>query len=153
MSDNSSGPSDKLPAWSVRDVPADVRTAANVHAKKAGIGVGEWVALAIRDKIKADRSRGKSIAVRGAGPVDANAAARAVDMIGQLAAAGVAPSKAVQRDAQSLMRRVLADVKQGRTDRAGGQTAPGATSDRPADPSDEASETIETDDAAHVSFA
>jgi len=120
MSDAQSKNDDNLPAWSVRDVPRDVRTAALNHAKKAGVSTGEYVAQAIRDKIKADRNGGKAVAVRG--PVSMSEASAVVDMIGRLSGAGVELPSSLQKSAVAMMSKVVREVSKGQTGEQKSQT-------------------------------
>ena len=113
MSDDKTKSDDSLPVWSVRGVPADIRGAVTAHAKKAGSSVGEWLTLAVREKIKADRNAKKDIAVRG--PVSMSEAGRVVEMLQGLAGAGVELPVSLQRSAVSMMRKVTVEVSKGQT--------------------------------------
>lgn len=113
MSDESSNAADNLPAWSVRGVPADIRGAVLRHAKKEGISIGDWLTLAVREKIKADRSAGKAVAVRG--PVSLDEAGRAIEMLQGLAGAGVDIPSGLKRSAASMMSKVVKEISKGQT--------------------------------------
>lgn len=113
MSDKTPKNDDMAP-WSVRGVPADIRGAVASHAKKAGIGIGEWLTIAVREKIKADRSGGKAIVVRG--PVSMNEASTVVDMLARLSGAGVELPTSLQKSAVSMMTKVVREVSKGQTD-------------------------------------
>ena len=113
VSDDKQKSDDSLPVWSVRGVPADIRGAVTAHAKKAGSSVGEWLTLAVREKIKADRNAKKDIAVRG--PVSMSEAGRVVEMLQGLAGAGVELPVSLQRSAVSMMRKVTQEVSKGVT--------------------------------------
>jgi len=117
MSDKKSEQADNLPAWSVRGVPGDVRTATLNHAKKAGVSIGDYVTQAIREKIKNDRSGGKNIAKREAGPVSVADAGSLIDMISKLSGSGVEIPKGLQRSAVSVLNKLASDVKAGRSDK------------------------------------
>ncbi|WP_143221516.1 hypothetical protein [Acetobacter syzygii] len=128
MSDDKQKSDDSLPVWSVRGVPADIRGAVASHAKKAGVPVGEWLTLAVREKIKADRNAKKDIAVRG--PVSMTEAGKVVEMLQGLAGAGVELPASLQKSAVSMMRKVTQEVSKGVTlktervtDSEDGQTA------------------------------
>lgn len=113
MSDKTPKTDDMAP-WSVRGVPQDIRGAVASHAKKAGIGIGEWITLAVREKIKADRSGGKAIVVRG--PVSMSEASTVVDMLSRLSGAGVELPTSLQKSAVSMMTKVVREVSKGQTD-------------------------------------
>lgn len=113
VSDDRAKTDDSLPVWSVRGVPADIRGAVASHAKKAGIPVGEWLTLAVREKIKADRNAKKDIAIRG--PVSMDEAGRVVEMLQGLAGAGVELPVSLQKSAVSMMRKVTLEVSKGQT--------------------------------------
>lgn len=117
MSDKEANGSDNLPAWSVRGVPGDVRSATLTHAKKAGLSTGEWLTLAIREKIKADRQGGRDVAKREAGPVSVADAGSLIDMISKLSGSGVEIPKGLQRSAVSVLNKLASDVKAGRSDK------------------------------------
>jgi hypothetical protein len=128
VSDDKTKSDDSLPVWSVRGVPADIRGAVASHAKKAGVPVGEWLTLAVREKIKADRNAKKDIAIRG--PVSMDEAGRVVEMLQGLAGAGVELPVSLQKSAVSMMRKVTQEVSKGVTlktervtDSEDGQTA------------------------------
>ena len=113
MSDKKTPTDDTLPAWSVRGVPGDIRGAVLTHAKRAGIGAGEWLTLAVREKIKADRAGGRNIAKRG--PVSMSEASAVVDMLSRLSGAGVELPTSLQRSAVSMVRKVTQEVSKGQT--------------------------------------
>jgi len=122
MSDKKSEQADTLPAWSVRGVPGDVRSATLSHAKKAGLSTGEWLTLAIREKIKADRSGGRAVAKKEAGPVSVSDAGSLIDMISKLSGSGVEIPKGLQRSAVSVLNKLASDVKAGRSDKTSEKT-------------------------------
>lgn len=113
MSDDKQKSDDSLPVWSVRGVPADIRGAVASHAKKAGVPVGEWLTLAVREKIKSDRNAKKDLAVRG--PVSMTEAGQVVEMLKGLAGAGVELPVSLQKSAVSMMRKVTQEVSKGVT--------------------------------------
>lgn len=101
--------------WSIRGVPSDVKQAAVTHAKTAGMGVGDWIAAAIREKIKTDRNAGKKIVVRQTNPVSLTDATQAIDLVVRMASAGLTVPEHVQKTAFQLVNRVAQDVKRGQT--------------------------------------
>lgn len=122
MSDDKQKSDDSLPVWSVRGVPADIRGAVASHAKKAGVPVGEWLTLAVREKIKSDRTAKKDIAIRG--PVSMTEAGRVVEMLQGLAGAGVELPASLQKSAVAMMRKVTLEVSKGKTISPGRVTVP-----------------------------
>jgi len=122
MADDKTKTDDNLPAWSVRGVPTDIRGAVASHAKKAGLSTGEWVTLAVREKIKADRNAKKDIAIRG--PVSMSEAGQVVEMLKGLAGAGVELPVSLQKSAVSMMRKVTIEVSKGVTIKSERQTLP-----------------------------
>lgn len=123
VSDDKQKSDDSLPVWSVRGVPADIRGAVASHAKKAGVPVGEWLTLAVREKIKADRNAKKDIAIRG--PVSMSEAGQVVEMLKGLAGAGVELPVSLQKSAVSMMRKVTQEVSKGVTLKPERVTVPG----------------------------
>lgn len=113
VSDDKQKSDDSLPVWSVRGVPADIRGAVASHAKKAGVPVGEWLTLAVREKIKSDRNAKKDLTLRG--PVSMDEAGRVVEMLQGLAGAGVELPASLQKSAVSMMRKVTLEVSKGQT--------------------------------------
>lgn len=122
MSDENIKTDDSLPVWSVRGVPADIRGAVASHAKKAGVPVGEWLTLAVREKIKADRNAKKDLTLRG--PVSMSEAGRVVEMLQGLAGAGVELPVSLQKSAVAMMRKVTVEVSKGVTLKPERQTLP-----------------------------
>lgn len=120
MSDKKTEQADNLPAWSVRGVPADIRGAVLAQAKKAGVSAGEWLTLAVREKIKADRAGGRAVAKRG--PVSMGEASAVVDMLSRLSGAGVELPASLQKSAVAMVRKVTQEVSKGQTVQANGQT-------------------------------
>jgi len=120
MSDKKQEMTDTLPAWSIRGVPGDVRTATGTHAKKAGVSIGDYVTQAIREKIKNDRSGGKAVAVRG--PVSMSEASAVVDMLSRLSGSGVELPSSLQKSAVSMMSKVVREVSKGTTSEQKSQT-------------------------------
>ena len=120
MSDKKAQEADTLPAWSIRGVPGDVRTATLNHAKKAGVSTGDYVTQAIREKIKNDRAGSKAVALRG--PVSMNEATKVVEMLQGLAGAGVELPSSLQKSAVSMMSKVVREVSKGTTSEQKSQT-------------------------------
>ncbi|WP_148425061.1 hypothetical protein [Komagataeibacter europaeus] len=124
MSDDQKNQNDIAAAWSVRGVPADIRSAALRHAKKDGVSVGDWVTSAVREKIKADRNRGKDVVIRG--PVSMSDADRVISMLQGLATAGVEIPTSLQRSAVSMLTKVTREVSKGQPKSEISQTVKGS---------------------------
>jgi len=120
VSDDKQKSDDSLPVWSVRGVPADIRGAVTAQAKKSGCSVGEWLTLAVREKIKNDRNAKKDIALRG--PVSMTEASKVVEMLQGLSGAGVELPTSLQKSAVSMMRKVTLEVSKGKTIKPDGHT-------------------------------
>ncbi|WP_149026415.1 hypothetical protein [Acetobacter aceti] len=101
-------------SWSIRGISPDVRQAVGIQAKKAGIPVGQYIEQAIREKIKSDRSSGRSLTVTGKTSVSLQDTNEFIGMIARLADAGVEIPPTLSRNAVSLLNRVGRDVKKGK---------------------------------------
>ena len=100
--------------WGVRGVSEDIKAAALREAKKTGINVGEWLAIAIREKIKADRSGSRALTVKQEKkPVNIQDDSAVLEMLDKLKNLGVEPSESLKKQAQSLVRQCMTDVKRG----------------------------------------
>lgn len=102
--------------WGIRGVSEDIKTVALKEAKKHGLNVGEWLEIAIREKIKNDRNQSKSLTVKQeAKPVNISDASAIIDMLERLRNIGSEPTESLKKQAQSLVRQALNDVKKGKT--------------------------------------
>jgi len=102
--------------WGIRGVPSDLRQAVIGHARKENIKVGEWLSLAIREKIKADRNQSKALVVAEAvskNAVNLSDASSALDMLERLQGMGIEPSNTLKRQASSLVRKCIVNVRKG----------------------------------------
>ena len=103
-------------SWGIRGVPADARQAVISLAKKDGINVGEWITVAIREKIKNDRAQSKALVVVEVTPrnsVSLADASQALDMLERLRKMDIEPSDTLKRQATSLVRKCIVNVKKG----------------------------------------
>ena len=57
---------DENKMWGIRGVYEDIKSAELREDKKSGINVGEWLEIAIREKIKNDRNQSKYWTVKKA---------------------------------------------------------------------------------------
>lgn len=106
--------STKNKMWGVKNMPPDSRAAATRAAAKEGISIGEWLDIAIREKIKADRSGGRGIAINAVKPtVNLADASTVIQMMKDMADIGAEPPESLKKQAFSLVRKVMADVKKG----------------------------------------
>lgn len=111
-------------SWGIRGVPADARQAVINLAKKDGINVGEWITVAIREKIKNDRAQSRALSrceALDAVTVETNPrnsvsladASQALDMLERLRKMDIEPSDTLKRQATSLVRKCIVNVKRG----------------------------------------
>lgn len=103
-------------SWGIRGVPADARQAVISLAKKDGINVGEWITIAIREKIKADRNQSKALVLAESIPrnsVNLTDASQALEMLERLRKMDIEPSDTLKRQATSLVRKCIINVKKG----------------------------------------
>jgi hypothetical protein len=92
--------------WSIRGVSPEVRASASTHAKKAGMTIGEWLELAIREKIKNDRNSAKSIVTMEAGkpPIDMNSVNHFIDIITKMKNAGISIPERLSSQTDAMVR-------------------------------------------------
>ena len=126
---------DDIKPWTVKNIPADVRDAAIRMAKKDGVQIGEWLTLAIREKIKGDRQKGRAIVAGSTGgpTLDLSAVGQIVEMTRALADAGIVPTKRNASAAQALLGQAIAAVRRGQTTTA---TSPTPSDNRQTDDED-----------------
>lgn len=104
-------------SWGIRGVPGDVRQAVINQAKRENIKVGEWLSLAIRDKIKADRSHSKELVVPVAPIVPTTSLLtldglnQVLDVMERLRGLGIEPSDKLHKQADLLVRRCIRSMK------------------------------------------
>ena len=103
-------------SWSIRGVSPDIRQAVGIQAKKTGIPVGQYIEQVIREKIKSDRSSGRSLTVTGKTSASLQDVNEFIGMIARLADAGIEIPPMLSKNAVALLNRVGRDVKKGRTE-------------------------------------
>lgn len=105
MSDSKS---DNMPApWTIKGIPSDIRAAATRRANQEGVNIGEFVSLALRDRIQGIR-RDKQLS----GPaLDMQGLEQLVGLIERLSKAGCTVPENVSKNAFALLNRGLSDVK------------------------------------------
>ncbi|MCG7357095.1 hypothetical protein MHL39_10640 [Roseomonas mucosa] len=110
--------SDRIRPWTIRGIPPEERNAALAAAEREDVAIGEWMRLAIRTKIKADRgAKGKgSVAARGGPlpPMDVSEMKDLVALVVQMReATGEPPPKSVTATVYARLReRLKAPVRQ-----------------------------------------
>lgn len=129
--------SDRIKPWTIKGIPPEERNAALAAAARAEVSIGEWMRLAIRTKIKADRGAdGKGAMAHRRGPpppMDLGEMERLVAMVAQMQqATGEPPPKTVTQTIYARMRERMktpvspAATSPGPTATGDGQTAMGA---------------------------
>lgn len=130
--DGAADQSDRVKPWTIKGIPPEERNAAIAAADREGVVLGEWMRLAIRTKIKADRgAKGKgAVAARGAKapPMDLTEMERLVALVHQMQqSTGEPPPQSVSRTLYARIRERLNSP--GQTPARAGHTAaaPGQT--------------------------
>jgi len=102
-------------SWGIRGIPGDLRQAVISHSKKEGIKVGEWLSLAIRNKIKADRSLSKELVSSAVSSISVSATLdnvqQVLDMVERLKGLGIEPSDKLQKQADLMVRKCIRSIK------------------------------------------
>ncbi|MBS1051137.1 hypothetical protein [Gluconobacter japonicus] len=102
-------------SWGIRGIPGDLRQAVINQAKRENIKVGEWLSLAIRDKIKADRNSSKELvsSVVSSIPVSSSLdnVKQVLDMIERLQNLGIEPSNKLQKQTDLLVRKFIRQMQ------------------------------------------
>ena len=103
--------------WGVRGVPADVRQAVLTQCQKEGTKVGEWLTMAIREKIKRDRNQSKAVAVaEGMKPlVRLDDASAVLGLLERLQGMGIDAPDSMRKQATTLVRKCMTSVRKGHT--------------------------------------
>ena len=110
--DGAADQSDRVKPWTIKGIPPEERNAAIAAAEREGVVLGEWMRLAIRTKIKADRgAKGKgAVAARGAKapPMDLTEMERLVALVHQMQqSTGEPPPQSVSRTLYARIRERL----------------------------------------------
>ncbi|AQS84623.1 hypothetical protein A0U92_07325 [Acetobacter aceti] len=90
--------------WGVRGVPADVRQAVLTQCQKEGTKVGEWLTMAIREKIKRDRNQSKAVAL-----------SEGIKPLVRLQGMGIDAPDSMRKQATTLVRKCMTSVRKGHT--------------------------------------
>lgn len=104
-----------LPPWSIRGVSPDVRASASSHAKNAGMTIGEWFEVAIREKIKNDRNAEKSMIVIDTGKpsIDLNSVNHFIDLIAKMQNAGIRIPERLSVQTGAMLNKLARDIRKG----------------------------------------
>ncbi|USQ74726.1 hypothetical protein NF552_26305 (plasmid) [Roseomonas mucosa] len=128
--------SDRIKPWTIKGIPPEERNAAIAAAEREDVAIGEWMRMAIRTKIKADRGAdGKGAVARRRGPpppMDLEEMKELVALVVQMQqATGEPPPKTVTQTIWARMRERMkapgssAATPPGPTATGDGQTATG----------------------------
>lgn len=107
---SSSGPG----PWTIRDVPHDIRSIALRLAKKEKMTTAQWLERTIREKVKSDRQKGTALATRPKSIINLTSAGVTLDMLERLHRMGVEIPESMKKQALTLVRACMNDVKQGK---------------------------------------
>lgn len=104
-----------LSPWSIRGVSPDVRASASSHAKKAGMTIGEWLELAIREKIKNDRNSEKSIVAMKTRKqsIDMHSVNHFIDLITKIKNAGISIPDRLSVQTSAMLNKLARDIRKG----------------------------------------
>ncbi|GCD51409.1 hypothetical protein [Acetobacter pasteurianus] len=104
-----------LTPWSIRGVSPDVRASASSHAKKAGMTIGEWLEVAIREKIKNDRNAEKSMIIidTGKSSIDMNSVNHFIDLIAKMQNVGIRIPERLSVQTGAMLNRLARDIRKG----------------------------------------
>lgn len=108
--DKSSGPG----PWTIRDVPHDIRSIALRLAKKEKMTTAQWLERTIREKVKSDRQKGTALATTSKPIINLTSANTVLDMMERLHRMGVEMPESMKKQALTLIRACMNDVKQGK---------------------------------------
>ncbi|WP_141261435.1 hypothetical protein [Komagataeibacter diospyri] len=83
---------DTTKTWGIRGISADVRQAVITQSQKQGMKAGEWLTLAILEKIRQDRNAGKAlVASNGKPAVSAEDTSAVLALLERLQGMGIEP--------------------------------------------------------------
>lgn len=101
--------------WSIRGVSPDVRASSSSHAKKAGMTIGEWLEVAIREKIKNDRNAEKSMIIidTGKSSIDMNSVNHFIDLIAKMQNVGIRIPERLSVQTGAMLNRLARDIRKG----------------------------------------
>ncbi|GBQ27348.1 hypothetical protein AA0472_2383 [Acetobacter estunensis NRIC 0472] len=103
--------------WGVRGIPADIRQAVITQCQKDGTKVGEWLTLAIREKIKRDRNQSKAVALSEGmkPPVRLDDASAVLGLMERLQGMGIDAPDSMRKQATTLVRKCMTSVRRGQS--------------------------------------
>lgn len=105
---------DTTKTWGIRGISADVRQAVITQSQKQGMKAGEWLTLAILEKIKQDRNAGKAlVASNGKSAVSAEDASAVLALLERLQGMGIEPPDRMKKQATMLVRKCISSVRKG----------------------------------------
>lgn len=99
---------DDTRAWSIKSVPEEVRTGATLAAKRARLGISEWVVRALWTQLQAEQQAGSAVVVQHPtqpqGPhVAETQMAEVLALFGKLREAAGEPPAKVRRAAWAIL--------------------------------------------------
>ncbi|MFT8780819.1 hypothetical protein [Acetobacter orientalis] len=101
---------DNTKTWDIRGISADVRQAVITQSQKAG----EWLTLAILEKIKQDRNAGKALVASNGKPAgSAEDASAVLALLERLQGMGIEPPERMKKQATMLVRKCISSVRKG----------------------------------------
>lgn len=99
---------DNTKTWGIRGISADVRQAVITQSQKQNMKAGEWLTVAILEKIKQDRNSGKAlVATNGKPAVSAEDASAVLALLERLQGMGIEPPE------RMLVRKCITSLKYG----------------------------------------
>ncbi|MGG6430752.1 hypothetical protein ACQ5TV_12370 [Acetobacter ghanensis] len=94
--------------WGIRGISADVRQAVITQSQKQGIKAGEWLTLAILEKIKQDRNAGKALlATNGQPAVSAEDSSAVLALLERFQEMGIEFPDSMKKKAITFVRRCM----------------------------------------------
>ncbi|CUW48642.1 hypothetical protein [Novacetimonas hansenii] len=103
---------DNTKTWGIRGISADVRQAVITQSQKQGMKAGEWLTVAIVEKIRQDRNAGKAlVATSGKPAVSAEDASAVLALLERLQGMGIEPPDRMKKKAITLVRRCMVITK------------------------------------------
>lgn len=105
---------DNTKTWGIRGISADVRQAVITQSQKQGMKAGEWLTVAILEKIRQDRNAGKAlVATNGKPAVSAEDASAVLALLERLQGMGIEPPERMKKQATTLVRKCMTSAKRG----------------------------------------
>ncbi|MFT8506001.1 hypothetical protein [Acetobacter sp.] len=105
---------DNTKTWGIRGISADVRQAVITQSQKQGMKAGEWLTVAILEKIRQDRNAGKALVSSNGKPaVSAEDASAVLALLERLQGMGIEPPERMKKQATMLVRKCMTSAKRG----------------------------------------